>query len=198
MKKNPLKNERGLITIDFIFASILVGGFFAIVFSLMLTLSVVEITQYVTFATARTFFAGHWDREQQENLAATKFRELTEDPVIAPFYTNGWFELSGGPGTQDWGSLFSDHDSDSESFIGSRVSLNAKILEFRIPLIGDTADLDDAFRANIASYLNREPTSSECIEFMSGESRFNAIRSLDGSYRNPAVRDYVRITDNGC
>lgn len=201
---NPLKalqNERGLVTIDFIFASILIGGFFAILFSIMLTLSVVEVTQYITYATARTFYAGHWDRTQQENLGEAKFNELIENETVSPFFNNGWFELEGGPGIQDWGDVYPSSrnaSEDSANFIGSRIELNAKILEFRIPLIGDTSDLDDAFKANVASYLNREPTSQECLEFLNEQNRFEAIKRLDGSYRNSAIRDYVRVADNGC
>lgn len=199
MHKSLLKSQSGLITIDFIFASILVGGFFAILFSLMLTLSVVEVTQYITFATARVYHGGHWSKEKQEELANTKFQQLIEDPVVAPLFKNGWFELTGGPGIQDWNELYQQtEEDDSGNFIGSRVQLAAKIMEFRIPLIGETSDLENAFSANVASYLNREPTSMECYEFMSAENRFEAIKNLDATYRNSNVRDYVVMEDNGC
>lgn len=203
MKKSLqlLNNQRGLITIDFMFASVLVGGFFAILFSLMLALSVVEITQYVTFATARNYFAAHWNIERQEEVAGKKFQELTESQVLSPFYSNGWFELKGGPGVQNWVQIYENEPKfliEHASFHGSRIELNAKILEFRIPLIGDTTDTEDVFKANVSTYLNREPTSVECIDFMSEGSRFSAITQLDADYRNSNVRDYVRITDNGC
>ena len=196
---NNIKSQAGLLTIDFIFASILVGGFFAILFSLMLTLSVVEITQYITYATARVYYTSHWNPELQQKLAAEKFKQLTEDPAISPFFKNGWFELTGGPGIKDWNELYpQDPGEDSGNFIGSRITLSAKILEFRIPLIGETSTLDNAFSANVASYLNREPTSTECLEFFSNENRFEAIKNLDSSYRDTNVGEYVVVSDNGC
>ena len=200
-KSSALRNEAGLLTLDFIFASIFIGAFFSILFSIMLTLSVVEVTQYVSYSTARNFYAAHWDKENQTSLATKKFNELIANPAIASFYQNGWFELKGGPGVQDWNQIYEgalNPQQDSNNFIGSRLQLNAKILEFNVPLIGSTSGLDDAFKANVASYLNREPTSTECLDFMNKENRFAAIQQLDASYKNSLIRNYIVMVDNGC
>lgn len=199
--KKLIKNESGIITIDFIFALVLVGGFFSIMFALSLTLSVVELTQYITFATARNFHAAHWDTDAQREAAEIKFNDLTKNEIISPLLSNGWFELSGdGGGIDDYNDLYGQdpNTDDSANFIGSRVQLNAKVLEFNIPLIGDTHDDEGVFTANIASYLNREPTSVECLNFMLEENRFQAIKALDSTYSGGSIGEYKVMADNGC
>ena len=54
--KNLLKNEKGLLTLDFIFAFIIIFGFVGILFSFAMTFSIVEAVQYVSFASARNYF----------------------------------------------------------------------------------------------------------------------------------------------
>lgn len=205
--RRPLQNQSGIITIDFIFAFVLVWGFFSIFFALSLTLTVVEVTQYITFSTARTFHAGHWDVGQQVALGEEKFQTLRSHPTIAPLFSNGWFELGTSSGLAEsvgnqWNRLYpqptSGEEGDSSNFIGSRVSLNAKILHYRIPLVGSTTDDEDAFQANVGSYLNREPSSVECLNFMSAGNRFNAIKQLDPSYNRPEIKNYALLADNGC
>lgn len=200
MRTSILKDQSGLITVDFIFSLLLVGGFFSVLFALSLTLSVVEITQYITFATARNYHAAHWSINQQTNEGTQKYFDLTRgNKVFSPFFSNGWFEINGGEngGLDDWNNLYNQGGADSSNFIGSRVQLNAKVLEFQIPLFGDSYSEEDVFTANVASYLNREPSSEECLEFMN-ETRLEAIRSLDASYSAAPLDNYQAFADNGC
>lgn len=199
-----LKDERGIITFDFIFAFVMVWGFTSILFALTLTLSVVEISQYVSFSTARTFHAAHWSPELQNEIGEEKYSQLINNPVLSPLFNNGWFTISQNAGLGDWNELYPqsqdprDNEGDSDNFIGSRLTLNAKILEIQIPLIGLTYDDSDAFTANVASYLNREPTSEECLEFGSEDNRFRALKRLDATYNRSEVKNYVHFADNGC
>ncbi len=58
--KNPrYTSQSGMITVDFLFAFVLVMGFAAILFSLSMTLTVAEVTQYATYTAARAYTAGH-------------------------------------------------------------------------------------------------------------------------------------------
>lgn len=194
-----IKNQSGLITIDFIFALVLVFGFTAILFTLSLTLSVVEITQYVTFASARNYFAGHNTEQDQKNLAKAKFDELTKSPALKPLYNNGWFEL------KDFNSGIGEayqqiEDPKRFTFYGVGVHLRAPVLNFGIPFFGRTSkDPDSIFQAQIASWLAREPSTEECLDF--NKARMQLIKAINGnSYNAPQISEsaYVVQADNGC
>src|SRR5262245_8889364 len=87
------KSQRGSITLDFVFALVLISGFSAVLFSLSISLVVVEITQFMTFAAARTYMAGHTSVEEQERLGLQKWDELKRDSELGVFFANGWFEF---------------------------------------------------------------------------------------------------------
>ncbi len=200
MLSNPISNNRGLITLDFIFALVLVFAFTAILFTISLTLSVVEVTQYVTFASARNYFAGHLTKQRQEELGKEKFTQLSNSGALKPLFSNGWFELKGFQiGT---GTAYQEiqQDSDRFTFYGAAVYLRAPVLNFRVPFFGRTAENeDDAFEAQITSWLAREPATEECTEF--NEARMRLIKNIGGNtYNHPQVSEsaYVVMTDNGC
>ena len=50
-----IRNQRGFITIDFLFSLVLVLGFSALLFIMTFTLLVAEVTQYITYAAARNY-----------------------------------------------------------------------------------------------------------------------------------------------
>lgn len=195
-----LKNETGLIAIDFIFALVLVFAFTAVLFAMSMTLSVVEVTQYVTFASARNHFAAHETKQKQEELAEAKYQQLVNSPALKPLYNNGWFELRDfkvGEGV-DYQQI--QNDPDAFTFYGSTVFLRAPVLNFRVPFFGRTAsDENAAFQAQIASWLAREPSTEECMEF--NKARMRLIKQMDGNAYNISQlneNDYVVMTDNGC
>ncbi len=200
MLMKPISNSKGLITLDFVFALVLVFAFTAILFTISLTLSVVEITQYVTFASARNYFAGHQTIQDQERLAQAKFKQLSNAGPLKPLYNNGWFELKNfqvGPGTA-YQQI--QQEPDRFTFYGAAVYLRAPILNFRVPFFGRTAENeDDAFEAQITSWLAREPATEECREF--NEARMRLIKQIGGNtYNHPQVSEnaYAVMTDNGC
>jgi hypothetical protein len=195
-----LRNESGLIAIDFIFALVLVFAFTAVLFALSMTLSVVEVTQYVTFASARNHFAAHVTKQKQEDLAREKYDQLISSPALKPLYNNGWFELKDfkvGEGT-DYQQL--QNDPDTFTFYGSTVFLRAPVLNFRVPFFGRTAsDENSAFQAQIASWLAREPSTEECMNF--NKARMQLIKQMGSNAYNITQlneNDYVVMTDNGC
>lgn len=194
---SPLKNQRGVLTIDFLFAFVLVFGLtMTLFFSLTFTLSVVEVVQYITFASARNYFAAHHTEAKQKELAKAKFDKLKNNGVFSPLFSNGWYEL-GEPDIRSFETEYSKTSHEYNTFAGTRVSLQAKVLDFRIPFIGSTTDgAINAFKTNISSFLAREPTADECMTFNQG--RLQAIKALGygGSAMQPS--DYFIISDNGC
>ena len=190
----PLKNEDGILTLDFIFASLVVFAFSAIIFSFCMTLSIVEVVQYVSFSTARLYSLGHMNENEQNTLAEEKYTQLTTNPALATLFTSGWFEVR--PVIlSDFNAEFSaDPSADSNTFIGARIPFSAPILYKRIPIVGTTASDPDGFTANIQSFLAKEPNFDDCQSFML--QRAGAFLNL-GTYTFNA-NDVVPLMDNGC
>jgi hypothetical protein len=196
-----LKNERGLITLDFIFALVLVFAFTAVLFTVSLTLSVVEIAQYVTFASARNYFAGNTTEAEQKRLGMAKFKQLSNEGALKPLFSNGWFELKNPKVGK--GEDYQEHqttDPERFTFYGASVYLRAPVLNFKVPFFGRTMkDEDSAFEAQITSWLAREPSTEECYEF--NTARMRLIKQIGGNaYNAPKIDEnaYVVMTDNGC
>lgn len=75
-----LGNERGILTLDFIFAMLMMFCFSAIIFAFTITFSAVEIAQYATYASARAFFAARKTSDEQEKAGKDKFTALVLNP----------------------------------------------------------------------------------------------------------------------
>jgi hypothetical protein len=191
-------NQKGILTIDFIFAFIMMFAFSAVLFAFSITFTSVEIAQYATFASARAHFAAHKNEIEQQRLGKEKFNKLIRDKnsVLGNFFRNGWFEL-GEVQIRDFSSEFTqDAGKDSDTFVGARANLIAKILKLEFPLVGKTTDED--LSANISSYLMREPTEEECVEFT--QQRFQQIQALKGGFSAAYVQPsaYAVMMDDGC
>ncbi|MCB0364042.1 MAG: hypothetical protein H6624_13495 [Bdellovibrionaceae bacterium] len=208
LRRKIQKSEKGIITVDFLFAFTLVMGFGALMFSLALTLTVVEVTQYITFASARTYYASHIAPPAQEALAAQKYAELTTNNTFGPLFTNGWFSIENPPNIGDLSQLFPDYQptnaGDPNLFWGVGTTFVARMLDFRIPFYGSTTSegdgSGDGFTTFVGSYLGREVTTNECINF--SRDRWKAVRTLPGGGvgygTNTSDAGYVTFTDNGC
>jgi hypothetical protein len=171
------------------------------------TLSVVSVTQYVTFAAARNYSAAHLDKQQQLARAEAKFDELIGNKIFKPLYKNGWFAL-GTPFTGDQTTVVPGYDTATQGvneFWGTGVDFTAKILDFHIPFFGDSAPDSDGsgsgFKTYIGSYLGREPTADECLQFTA--QRWQAIRNLQvqngAAYsQGTSTQGYFPIADDGC
>ena len=205
--RRPLANQGGFITLDFIFASLLIAGMFTVVFAVCMTLSMVEVAQYLTFSTARVYFAAHDSESQMNSLAQTKYAQLSKQaPFKGLFFADeSLFSMPAQPTIGDFNTDYPQSaGADSATFIGARASFRAKVLEFSIPVWGSvTAPASDpgepdGFTANVSSYLSREPSGSECRAF--NEARMQNILQLDQNFQKAAASagQYQLITDNGC
>jgi hypothetical protein len=204
-----MKNQSGFITMDFLFAFVLVMAFSALLFALTLTLTVAEVTQYITYAAARNYVAAHQSEIQQNAQATQKFNNLVGNSVFKPLYSNNWFIIDKAPNVGHLSTtLFPAYQQpgpgDPDLFWGVGVNFTAKILDFQVPFYGSTApdsNQGSGFKTFIASYLSREPTFDECYNFM--QQRWNQIRTLTVSGGAPYSTDTTDnsafpITDNGC
>lgn len=204
MKK--LKCQKGLVTLDYLFAFVLVGGFSMLLFALSTTLSTVEIVQYITFSSARRYYAGHISPQRQYDSALSKYNELVNNPVLSPLFKNGWFILD--QRTLAIGSItrtnpdFQAYQQDeiSNLFHGTVVYLTAKVLDFNVPFFGATSrvtqDGKEGYGSYVGSYLGRETTHVECDAFM--KQRWEKIKSLDGRFGQANGEFTYLPSDNGC
>lgn len=192
-----LKNQKGFLTLDFIFATLLMFSFSAILFMFTITFSAMEIAQYAVFASARTYFAANKDEEAQEEAAKAKFTQLIRDPKspLGTLFKNGWFTIDDVT-VDDFNEDFSnDPDNDSATFIGARTTVRAKILQMKFPVFGGNSE---ELSASPAAYLMREPTEKECTDFST--ARFGAIKLLKSGFAQSFVDDtkYAALMDDGC
>lgn len=202
--KSLLKSKKGILTLDFLFAMIMMFTFTAILFAFSITFTAVEIAQYATFAASRAYFAAHKDQEEQNKAATQKFAALVsaERAPLSTLFKNGWFELKAVTLDDYNGEYSSDPEGDTDTFVGAKTTFTAKILKMRFPLLGETTDED--LSAEINSFLMREPTFTECQAFTA--ARLRNIKNIpqtgnpNGRFNNAYVLDgsYVQMMDDGC
>lgn len=199
-------NERGVITVDFLFAIVLILGFSGLLFVLSFTLSVASVTQYITFAAARSYAVAHVDKDTQEARGQAKYKELIANSVMKPLYTNGWYTVDAQVTLGDQTQVVSGWQDPSgvNEFWGAGTNFTAKVLDFHIPFFGSTTDDGNGgsgFKTYMSSMVGREPTEAECIEFTA--ARWAAIRGLQvsggTSYgQGTSTNGYFPQTDDGC
>lgn len=185
---------------DFLFAFILVMGFSGLLFAVTITLTTVEITQYITYASARNYMTSHLDIDDQQDTAENKFNQLVAHPVVAPLFAGGWFEL--GQHTVGINGEYQTNAIEQYLFRGTWVDLTAHMLDFNIPFFGSTASdetKDGGFRTTIGSYLGIEPSVNQCVDFTRKRWEWlSQMTPYNSSLVTYEPRKYRTITDNGC
>lgn len=177
--------KKGSLSVDFIF-SFVVTCFLAIYFLMTaLTLSLVEVAQYISYATAREYFISHKDLNQHRVSAERTYNTLKE--VFFHRVMKNWFEI------KELHLGVSDSILSSPSlFLGAQFSFVSKILNFNVPFLKNA---EEDFKAEISSYLGREPSQEECRFFM--DQRVNWLK--DKGYRNHLNEvHYTMEPGNGC
>ena len=208
-----LRHQRGVLTLDFIFALMMTMGLSLVFLAVAFTLSMVEVGQYVTFSSARASWAAHKNREKQIELGRRKYQELRMNPALRGILTKQWIRF----GQIDFGDPLRGHNddypgsgqdsnaaNDNETFIGARMRFQSTVLDFNLPLLGDSQDDDDTGVANIQTFLGREVTTDECNNNFNAQ-RWQNILSMQaqgaGQVYNGAsgvAQPPPQLTDNGC
>lgn len=219
----PLKNQKGMLSADFLFSMILACLLSMMLLALASTYSVVEIAQYVAFSAARAHASADVEISDQKRKAAAKFAQLVNNPVLKPLLqSEHWFHVSlkdiksggntatGGNPQDNYGDQYPVQiiSAEREMFIpavGLRLDFEAKILNMRLGQLGNSGDNEGAgFHAIITGFLIREPTQKECQDLMTETNRYQKIIGLDGRFSNILSKNgnasgkYIPMEDNGC
>ena len=192
-----MKNQRGVLTLDFLFSFTLVIGFSGILFAMTLTLTVVEITQYMTYSSARNYMASHNEENERIARAQAKFEKLKQEVY---FFSNDWFILDL-PNISTNLNYHNDPNDPKQEYLfrGTWVDLEARMLGFKIPFFGSTDPHNQGFRTQVGSYLGKEIDIDECKQF-NDRLRWQWIeQKFQGDIPSPSdLSNYTKISDNGC
>ena len=187
-----LRNEKGILAFDFLFGLMIMTGFFILVVMLNFTLSVIESIQYIAFSTSRTYYAADVDVSSQEGAALEKYNQLKEEGILKSLLREEWFEIQN--------PVFINSRDRVNG--GVRLDVTARVLSFTLPFfLGNTGE-PNTFKTNVNSYIGREPSMQECVEY--NEDIKEEILNLSSSYRQGQIPSGMNTApimttgDNGC
>ena len=210
---------KGQVTIDFLFASVLILSVTTLLMALTIALSLSEVLQYVSFSAARCYFAAAEKEEDQANAAEIKAHTLLTNglPFLRGALSNGWIKISGGainpnnPRAKNYNdyaqtlgvSSQSVNGSNRSQFIGYQIKFEIPILGLKLPLLGPAISPPEGksgFEATVSSMLMREPTHSECTTYTnkSYDTIINKNSAFGRAKMNTTLTNFVAINDNGC
>ncbi|MBE8221287.1 MAG: hypothetical protein HAW60_01000 [Bdellovibrionales bacterium] len=200
-----LSSEKASISVDFLFSFVLVMGLTYLILALSLTLSFIEVTQYITFSAARSYYASHNTPQDQEQQAKNKYNSLRKDTAWSHFFDKiSWFKIDSADNVvfilSD--SISKNHEYANKDtggqpgmFQGVSTFFISKLLDFSLPFIGKTKGAEEqkesGFRTKISSFLGREPSALECKDF-------EKERAYKLSKQSGSVTPVFQISDNGC
>ena len=189
-----LKNQKGVLTFDFIFGMTLITGFFILLLIVNFTLSVVESIQYIAFATARSYYAADVNQQDQQDAAKKKYNTLIDGPIFKKLLKSPtWFKFH--RNAEDVAKDLHRLPDNDETPTGAKIKFTAKVLYFSLPFIGDTANKENVFKTSVNAYMGREPSADECKDF--NTKRIDKIKGFGGDYSQLIKIENLR-GDNGC
>jgi hypothetical protein len=189
-----MNSQSGALSLDFIFALVLVLSMTMLLGVFSFSLSVIESVQYLTFSSSRAYFAGNLSQQDQEKSAETKFKELSATGSFQKLLKKDWFNVTIDK-VGDSGEVYGA-TSGKDIFTGVRTKIVVGLLDLKIPFFGSTTP-EKPFTTFVTSFLGRESTTEECMDVI--KDRYEAILKL-GNYggADSGKNSYVAFDDNGC
>ena len=188
-KKSLLKNEDGVVAIQFLFVLIISMFFLLSFFGLCLTLTVGSSVQYLTYSTSRALLLADENPSTQQERARIKYQELRAQFFKDKFNSDTeWFNIPNQVET-GFNSSYDESGNFRNMFYGAYINFKSTLTNFKIPLLTD-AD-DGELNTTVGSYLGREPSQTECEQFSAKRQG-----ELCGMYGFPCAGNTP--TDNGC
>ena len=175
-----LHNQKGSITVQFVFGFLLVFSFIIGFFYLSLTLVISELVQYATFSSSRYLSLSHRDVQRQETESQNKYRDLLfASSSSGGIFRSGFFGVINGDDKpfnleQDISNNQGVNQNmpgmqlgDRNLFYGVWTEFQPKGLNLKMPFWGESVQNpeENLFDSVIGSYLGREPSQEECTAF---------------------------------
>ena len=195
-------NKKGSISVDFMFSFVV--SLLLVVYFMMsaLTFSLMEVAQYISYASAREYFISHANVRAHESNAGKKYTGLQQKFFPRNGTMENWFTIN--PHTN--GGLFGNPHKREHNYLFQGVSLEfcSTVLFISIPFLGNTdatgqgscGPRGDGFSADIATHLGREPSQAECTSFMN-----KRVTKLAKKGYNQFLQQSQQVTPqigNGC
>lgn len=191
--QNPLKNQKGSLTIEMIFGLITAIGVGVVLFVISFSLTTIEIAQYIAFSAARAQAAANRDLNAQVQRGRDKYTNIKDKIFSAD--AEKWFEFPSANNTFVWNSNWASRfPNDNVLDIGGGQTfpwapnkgfgfpLTLKILGVKLPVLGSAGD-KDSFKTFISALVLRQPTHAECVDFW-GPARGMALQMMDPRFQN--------------
>jgi hypothetical protein len=204
--KDILKSESGQMTLDFLYGATLIIGTGALICALTMGLTLIETIQYVSFSSARAYFAADQNPAAQEKAAKDQMQSLLKElPFLSGAMRSEWIVVRprGAKNYKDYAQGKGADNLRNNQFVGYQFEVELPLLSFSIPLFSSVMKPSGAedVSVTISSFLMREPTTQECVQFNKG--LYSGLLSKDNGYGAAAssaggVSGFVAINDNGC
>ena len=181
-------NNKGFLVFDFMFAFLIVIGMSMLLLITNYALSMMEVVQYMTFASSRSYYASDISEAEQKNSAIAKFESLREQKILKNLLNKNLFTVTTEHG--DHSEYFEDNNN--KNLVGTKTSVSVKVLSKSLPLIGSAGSEND-FQTTVISMLGREPSMTECMSFVQQKAQL-----IQGLYSELEGFNAYSFWDNGC
>ncbi len=199
-------NQSGQLTLEFMLACVLIVTVSTLLGILTFTLSLTEVLQYVTFASARSYLAADLTLDEQVKAGQAKGDLLVKNlPFLAGAQQSGWISIpqnSSKVMSLDAGRTYADNiGADTlhhNQFEGFQIQFVVPILNVKLPFLNSAIQPPNGaqdFKATLSSFLTREPAFDECQRYLNA-----ATATILGKYSNctACATAPTLIMDNGC
>jgi hypothetical protein len=208
-KNKNKKKQKGILTLDFIFSLTAVYSISMVFILLAITLMMSTVVQYMSFSMARSHISGDITVGDQQDAVQEKLDQLLGTYLGKFIKTNdeGWFKIAAESEAKPFDNIqdswSGDAGSSRQRSYGIKIVYTSNILKnIKLPLIGSPSDgaTGDGFaQGNIFSFLYRQPSTEECLNFNRArwkalQQRFQGLTGMP----NFADDDSGAQADNGC
>ncbi len=202
---NRIKSESGQLTLDFLFACVLIMSTAGLVSVLCIGLTLAEVVQYVTFSGSRSYFAGDTTVANQVQAAGGQAQSLINNlPFLNGAIKNNWINVNI-TGAQDYKTYALSKGADDTQFpdkfqfVGYQIIVKFRLLTFKFPLFGDMVQspTGEPVQATVGSYIMREPATEECTTLMNAVYGILLSKGYSGGGIT-AGGGFAPTVDNGC
>ena len=203
-------DKKGMVTIPFLLAGIIMLFFILSFFYLSMTLAHISVTQYLSYSAGRKLALDNENLQAQKDASKEQYQKLREKFFKESAWSKetDWFEINIGDAESgtglaigtSLGEKYEEKNKIRTRFYGIHLGFMAYKVRFNIPFISKKKDTP--LDARVTSFLGREPTLNECNQYHKARSS-KLIKDSEG-FKNscegecPGLKIKELTADNGC